>query len=273
MHDIRTVLHGHDACLAASVFNPVSAAMAADLGFRCAVVGGSVIAASRIAAPDYGLLTMTELVDAVRQICVSSRIPVIVDGDSGYGNALNTWRLVRELESAAAAAVTLEDYVLPRPFRAGAGLSQVDEHCDKLQAALEARRDSRFAIIARTRYDADEGLDACLMRVRAYAVTGVDAICIFGFCPDSVARALTEAAGRPLMIIAYNAQAADLPGWAQAGVRVVLNGHRAFEESLLGMYRGYASVLSQTECSTPADIVRQYTGIASLEALAERFVR
>lgn len=273
MHDIRTVLAGDEACLAASVFSPVSVAMAADLGFRCAVVGGSVIAASRIAAPDYGLLTMTELVDAVRQICTGSRIPVIVDGDSGYGNALNSWRLVRELEAAGAAAVTLEDYVLPRPFAAGSTLSACEEHCDKLVAALEARQDSRFAVIARTRYDADEGLDACLARVCAYASTGVDAICIFGFCPEPVAQALVAACSKPLMIIAYRAQLSDLPGWGRAGVRVVLNGHRAFEESLLGMYRGYASVLSQTECSTPADIVRQYTGIASMEALAERFVR
>lgn len=91
--------------------------MAKNAGFKCGVVSGSVIAENVNVLPDYGWITLSELVESVRKICLHSNLPIIVDGDSGYGNALNTQRLVRELDSVGATAVNLEDSLLPFQYQ------------------------------------------------------------------------------------------------------------------------------------------------------------
>ena len=143
-HDLRCAfraLLATDACYhTASVFDPMSARIAADLGFEVGILGGSVASLQVLAAPDFALITLSEFVEQATRIGRVSRLPVIADADHGYGNALNVMRTVTELERAGVAALTIEDTLLPAQFgRKSTDLIPVEEGVGKIRAALEAR--------------------------------------------------------------------------------------------------------------------------------------
>ena len=273
MASIKSILTGDKFHLAASVFNPLSAVMAYDAGFECGVVGGSVVAANLDICPDYGLITLSELVDCVRRISLNSTLPIIVDGDSGYGNALNTQRLVRELESVGAAAVTLEDSVLPFQYQRRHVLSSLDEHRDKLNAALEARKNNQFSIIARTSYQSAEGTPSLLKRIEAYSQTKVDALCIFGDVKQAELRIIRELSDKPIMLISYGLTRSDYRMCELSGVRVLLNGHHAFEASVIGMFNSYQNaLLGKKRDVTAKEILSKYVATSKLDETAKRYM-
>ena len=112
----RALLEGERCVAAASVFDPLSARIAEDLGFECGVLGGSVASLVVIGAPDLMGLTLTEFAQQIHRICRAGELSLFVDADDGYGNAINVMRTVEELETAGTAALSLEDTVLPLPF-------------------------------------------------------------------------------------------------------------------------------------------------------------
>ena len=141
-------------------------------------LGGFGASASTFGLPDLGLLGLAEMADAARRMTAAVNVPVIVDGDTGYGAIPNVIRTVREFERAGAAGMLLEDQLFPKRcghFQ-GKQLISVDEMSAKLKAALDARRDSRFVVIARTDARAVEGLDAAIARANRYAEVGADLI-------------------------------------------------------------------------------------------------
>ena len=141
-------------------------------------LGGFGASASTFGLPDLGLLGLAEMADAARRMTAAVNVPVIVDGDTGYGAIPNVIRTVREFERAGAAGMLLEDQLFPKRcghFQ-GKQLISVDEMSAKLKAALNARRDSRFVVIARTDARAVEGLDAAIARANRYAEVGADLI-------------------------------------------------------------------------------------------------
>jgi len=135
----------------ASVFDPMSARIAADLGFEVGILGGSVASLQVLAAPDFALITLSEFAEQATRIGRVAQLPVIADADHGYGNALNVMRTVAELERAGVAALTIEDTLLPAQFgRKSTDLISIEEGIGKVRAALEARVDPELSIIART---------------------------------------------------------------------------------------------------------------------------
>lgn len=135
----------------ASVFDPMSARIAADLGFEVGILGGSVASLQVLGAPDFALITLSEFAEQATRIGRVAQLPVIADADHGYGNALNVMRTIVELERAGVAALTIEDTLLPAQFgRKSTDLITVAEGVGKIRAATEARVDSEMAIIART---------------------------------------------------------------------------------------------------------------------------
>lgn len=135
----------------ASVFDPMSARIAADLGFEVGILGGSVASLQVLAAPDFALITLSEFVEQATRIGRVAQLPFIADADHGYGNALNVMRTVEELERAGVAALTIEDTLLPAQFgRKSTDLISIEEGIGKVKAALEARVDPELTIIART---------------------------------------------------------------------------------------------------------------------------
>src|SRR5437867_12826103 len=143
----RRILEGKICIHPASVFDAMSARMAASLGFEVGMFAGSIASGTVLGAPDLVVLTLTEFAEQIRRITRGSDLPLMVDADHGYGNALNVMRTVEELESAGVAALTIEDTALPTPFRGkGDDLISTEEMLGKLRAAVAARQDPSLVI-------------------------------------------------------------------------------------------------------------------------------
>src|SRR6266851_7809012 len=147
----RRILEGSICVHPASVFDAMSARMAESLGFEVGMFAGSIASGTVLGAPDLVVLTLTEFADQIRRIARGSDLPIMVDGDHGYGNALNVMRTVEELETSGVAALTIEDTVLPAPFRGhDEGLVSTDEMVGKLRAGVSERQEPSLVIIGRT---------------------------------------------------------------------------------------------------------------------------
>ncbi|MFE1816561.1 isocitrate lyase/PEP mutase family protein [Metapseudomonas otitidis] len=240
-HELRTAfraLLNSSACYhTASVFDPMSARIAADLGFEVGILGGSVASLQVLAAPDFALITLSEFVEQAVRIGRVSRLPVIADADHGYGNALNVMRTVVELERAGIAALTIEDTLLPAQFgRKSTDLISVEEGVGKIRAALEARVDPDLAIIART-HAGVLGADEVIARTQAYQAAGADGICMVGVEDFEHLEAIAAGLHVPLMLVTYgNPKLRDNQRLADLGVRIVVNGHAAYFAAIKATY-------------------------------------
>ncbi|MCP9337120.1 isocitrate lyase/PEP mutase family protein [Stutzerimonas xanthomarina] len=221
----------------ASVFDPMSARIAADLEFEVGILGGSIASLQVLAAPDFALITLSEFVEQAARIGRVSRLPIIADADHGYGNALNVMRTVVELERAGIAALTIEDTLLPAKFgRKSTDLIGMFEAVGKIRAALEARIDPELAIIARTNAGVI-GLEEVIARVQAYEAAGADAICLVGIEDFEQLEQVAEKLSVPLMLVTYgNPKLRDNTRLAALGVRIVVNGHAAYFAAIKATY-------------------------------------
>ncbi|MDQ8729205.1 isocitrate lyase/phosphoenolpyruvate mutase family protein [Bradyrhizobium sp. LHD-71] len=222
----RAVLAGSHCIGPASVFDPLSARIAEEIGFEAGMFAGSVASLTVLGAPDIVLLSATEFAHQAYRICRASTLPLIVDADHGYGNALNVRATVSELETAGVSALTIEDTSLPRAFGATkSGLISIDEAVGKLRAAVDGREDRRLVLVGRTNVAA-AGLDNALSRVKAYARTGVDAIFLARLKTREELDALASAVELPLMLGSVPAEMKDYDYLASRKVRVCLQGHK-----------------------------------------------
>ena len=189
--------------LAPGVYDPFTALIAEQAGFEALYLSGASIAYTRLGRSDIGLTTATEVADTLARITERVSIPVIVDADSGFGNALNTMRTVRAFEQAGAAMLQIEDQTFPKRCGHLDGKTVVPaaEMCGKLRAALDARKSSDTLILARTDALAVEGFEAAMERAEAYLACGVDALFIEALrTPEQMALACERFAGRiPLL--------------------------------------------------------------------------
>jgi 2-methylisocitrate lyase-like PEP mutase family enzyme len=194
---LRRLLDGDDVVIAPGVYDGLSARLAGRAGFPAVYATGGGIARS-MGYPDLGLLGLGEVLDRLRQIVHHARVPVIADADTGYGNALNVRRTVREFAQAGVAALHLEDQTFPK--RCGhlddKSVVPVAEMVGKVRAARDAASDTDLVLIARTDAIAVEGLDAAIERARAYAAAGADVV--FVEAPTTEAQIETIARRLPM---------------------------------------------------------------------------
>lgn len=188
--------------VAPGAVDALTARIVAEAGFPLVYVTGAGIANAMLGAPDIGLVTLTEMSERIRQIAGVVTVPVFADADTGYGGIGNVARTVRAYEDAGAAGLHLEDQEMPKRCGhfAGKAIAPQREMLIRLQAALDARRDPDFVIVARTDARSIEGLDAALARARAYLALGVDGV--FVEAPQSVTeltRIGSELAGTVLI--------------------------------------------------------------------------
>ena len=162
------------------VYDAIGAKIVEKIGFEAMFQTGYGTSATLLGMPDYGFIGSTETIDNARRICHAVSVPVIVDADTGYGNALSVNKLVRELETAGASGIFLEDQKWPKRcgHMKGKEVIPKDEYAEKLQAALDARSNKDFIIVARTDARATEGLDKAIERGLFYKKIGADAIFI-----------------------------------------------------------------------------------------------
>ena len=200
---LKTRLTQPTPVLAPGIYDALTALVAEQAGFEALYLSGASIAYTRLARSDIGLTTATEVADTLARITERVRTPVIVDGDTGFGNALNTQRTVRAFERAGAAMIQLEDQTFPKRcgHLDGKGVVPTAEMCGKLRAALDARHSEQTLILARTDALAVEGFDAAMERAEAYLACGVDALFIEALrTPEQMAQACARFASRiPLL--------------------------------------------------------------------------
>jgi len=193
---LRALLAGNQAIIAPGVYDALTALMVEQAGFHCAYVSGASVSFTRIGRPDLGLTTLTEVADSVANMRERTEIPLVVDADTGFGNALNVRRSVRLLERMGATAIQLEDQTSPKRCGHLAGKSMVStqEMVGKIKAALDARHDADTLIVARTDAIAIDGIDAAIERGHAYIDAGADVL----FVEAMPERPIMERVGREL---------------------------------------------------------------------------
>ncbi|AEE90606.1 2,3-dimethylmalate lyase [Tepidanaerobacter acetatoxydans Re1] len=175
---LRKLIEDEQILVAPGAHDVLTAKVIEKVGFNAVYMTGYGRAASYLGKPDVGLITMTEMQDQVSKLAAAVDIPVIADGDTGFGNAINVMRTVKEYEKAGAAAIQLEDQVAPKKcgHMIGRQVVSMDEMLGKIEAAISARQDPDFVIIARTDARTSMGFEEALKRAKAYAEAGADVI-------------------------------------------------------------------------------------------------
>jgi 2-methylisocitrate lyase-like PEP mutase family enzyme len=182
------------------IWDALSGRLAERAGFRVVFLSGYCVSATRLGRPDFGFVTQTEMVETARRLCLALDAPLLVDIDTGYGNAFNVEQTVAELVQAGVAGVFLEDQVWPKRcgHMRGKRVVPLDEYLPKLRAALRARGGAAFHVTARTDARAAVGLDEAIARARAFADAGADAV--FVEAPETVDEMAAVRAGVPARV-------------------------------------------------------------------------
>jgi 2,3-dimethylmalate lyase len=208
-----------DTVLMPGLYDALTARIAARVGFDVVFISGYSVSATRLGEPDFGFLTQTEMVDAARAVCRVSTAPVIVDADTGYGNAVNVLRTVRDLQDAGASGVFLEDQVWPKKcgHMAGKRVVETAEHASKIRAAVDARGERDLFVVARTDARQPLGLDAAIDRCLAYKEAGADAL--FVEAPESIEELERVAQALPGPLVANMVERGVTPHLSRSELR------------------------------------------------------
>jgi carboxyvinyl-carboxyphosphonate phosphorylmutase len=234
---LRSILNGSGCIRPGSVYDATSIRIAEDLGFEVGMFGGSVASLAVLGDPDIALITLTELCEQMRRMSRAAPLPVLVDADHGYGNALNVRRTVQELEAAGAAGLTIEDTLLPQAFgQAKTQLISLDEGVGKMKAALDGRSDPSLVIIGRTGAVSITGLDDAIARAKAYEATGVDALFFTGIKDRGELEAISAATKLPIVLGGAPEEMTGLDYLAGLRVRIALQGHAPFAAATQAVY-------------------------------------
>jgi carboxyvinyl-carboxyphosphonate phosphorylmutase len=256
----RAVLAGDRCVHPGSVFDPISARIAEELGFEVGMFAGSIASFTVLGAPDLIVLTLTEFAEQAYRINRAGKLPLLVDADHGYGNALNVMRTVQELETAGVAAMCIEDTLLPKTYgETKPSLITLDEGVGKMRAAVAAREDPSFVIVGRTSAAAMTGTEDVVRRAKAYEAAGVDALFFAGGVTTEQLDAIAAAVKVPLMM-GGGRGGQDREYLAARRVRIALQGHQPFSAAVQAVYD---TLKALREGTRPGDL----QGIASAETM------
>jgi carboxyvinyl-carboxyphosphonate phosphorylmutase len=232
----RELIHGGECIHPGSVFDAISARIAEELGFEVGMFAGSIGSFAVLGAPDLILLTLTEFAAQAYRINRAGKLPLMVDADHGYGNALNVMRTIQELETAGVAGIMIEDTVLPRAFgEKKPSLISIEEGIGKMRAALSAREDPTLTIIGRTSAAAVTDWRDALARAKAYEKVGVDAMFFAGGVTKEFLEALHAELKIPIML-GGGVGELDKDWLGSMGVRIALQGHQPFSAAVHAVY-------------------------------------
>ncbi|MFJ0495989.1 oxaloacetate decarboxylase [Bordetella bronchiseptica] len=233
--------------LVAGAFNAMSARIVADQGFEAVYLTGAGLTNMHYGAPDLGIIGLRDVADATSRIRDAVELPLIVDADTGFGNAVNVWHTVRVLERAGADAIQLEDQVFPKRCGhfAGKSVAPLSEMVLKIKAAADARRDEDFLIIARTDARAVEGFDAAIERARRFAEAGADILFVEAIVDQDEVGKLPQLLSQPLLVnIVVGGKTPPMPAaqLGRLGYSVVLYANATLQGAVLGMQRALGAL-------------------------------
>jgi oxaloacetate decarboxylase len=275
---LRSILSGSGCVRPGSVYDAISIRIAEDLGFEVCMFGGSVASLAVLGDPDVALITLTELAEQMRRMSRASPLPVLVDADHGYGNALNVRRTVEELEAAGAAGLTIEDTLLPQAYgQATTQLISMEEGVGKMKAALDARSDPSLVIIGRTGAASLTSIEDAAARAKAYEGAGVDALFFTGIRHKSELELLAGATTLPIVLGGAPEQMSDLAYLANQRVRIALQGHAPFAAATQAVYETLKALregvlTKDLKGLAPAELIRRLTREEAAKARSKRFL-
>jgi len=236
-----------DGMIVAGAFNAMSAKIIEDQGFEAVYLTGAGLTNMQYGAPDLGIIGLRDVADATSRIRDAVELPLIVDADTGFGNAVNVWHTVRTLERAGADAIQLEDQIFPKRCGhfAGKAVAPLPEMLDKIRAAVDARRDHDFQIIARTDARAVEGFDGAVERAARFAEAGADILFVEAMTSQEEILEIPKRLNLPLLInIVVGGKTPPMPAEAlgQHGYSLVLYANAALQGAVLGMQRALSTL-------------------------------
>ena len=245
----RSILEGNRCVHPGSVFDPISARIAEDLGFEVGMFAGSIASGTVLGAPDLIVLTLTEFAQQIHRICRAGDLSLLVDADHGYGNALNVRRTVEELETAGVSGLTIEE---------GVG---------KMKAALSARQDPTLCIAGRSSALRFGGLEEAIKRTKAYEQAGVDAMFLAGAQTKDEVLAVRAETTIPLILGGAGGELSDLDILGNSGVKVALQGHLSFQASIKAVYD---TMKSLRDGVSPGDLQDTLASSALMDQVTRR---
>jgi len=276
---LREILAGDEFVSPASVYDPLTALAAEALGYEMIMFAGSTASLTVLGAPDLVVLTLTEFAEQCRRITRVSSLPLMVDADHGYGNALNVMRCVQEMESAGVSAMSIEDTVLPRAFgSSGETFTSVEEGVGKMKAAIAARSDPSFVIYGRTSAIRAEGIDGVLKRAKAYEDVGVDGLFFVGIRTKAELEALRAQSSLPFIMGSTGPEIADRAYLASQGARVGGWDHAPLQAAARAAYdslRGHRESTAPGKVSPvleASEFVGKLTAQGEYEAATKEFL-
>lgn len=258
---LRSILTGDRFVRPAGIHDALSARAAEVLGYEMMIMTGSAASLAVLGAPDLAIITLTELAQQARRVTLAASLPLLVDADNGFGNALNVRRCVQELEAAGVSALSVEDTLLPQAFgESDEDYISIRESAAKLRAALEARGDPGLIILARTSAVRGEGIDRAISRARAYEATGVDGLFFSGLRSRAALEALRAVCSLPFVISGASAELEDDAYLLSQGVRIGGWSHRPIQAATAAVYDALR------------DLRKEVPGVEAPKALASEAV-
>ena len=239
---LKTLVNARRGVIVPGAFNALSARVIEDLGFEAIYVTGAGVTNMNLGLPDQGFMGLAEIAEATSRIRDAVGLPLIVDMDTGFGNALNTYHSVRILERAGADCIQLEDQVAPKRCGhfSGKEVISTEEAVSKIKAAVDARTDPDFMIMARTDAAATHGFEAAVERAMRFAEAGADILFVEAVTKAEEIRALPQRLGPPQlmnMVIGGKTPIFGAEELGQLGYGIVLYANAALQGALAGMQK------------------------------------
>jgi carboxyvinyl-carboxyphosphonate phosphorylmutase len=276
---LRAIVAGARCIHPGSVHDPISARIAEDLGFEAGMFAGSVASLAVLGAPDIVVLTLTEFAEQAYRINRAGQLPLLVDADHGYGNALNVKRTIEELETAGCAGITIEDTLLPTPYGATeTRLIPIAEGIGKMKAALAGRQDPRLIVVGRTSALSITGVADTIARLKAYEEAGVDMLFMAGVKSRKELDEVASAVNKPLFLGGAAKELYDLDYLSARNVRICLQGHAPFNAAVNAVHATLKALRDGKpwwelqNISPPSDLLKQSSRLADYAAWTKTFL-
>ncbi len=264
-------------------FNALSAKVIADLGFEAIYITGAGVTNMWFGMPDQGFMGLAEIADHTARIRDAVDVPLLVDADTGFGNALNVYHTVRTLERAGADCIQLEDQVAPKRCGhfSGKDVISTEEAVSKIKAAADARRDPDFLIMARTDAAAVHGFEAAVERAQKFAEAGADILFVEAVTSEAEIRALPQRLATPQlmnMVIGGKTPIFNAEELGKLGFGIVLYANAALQGAVMGMQKALTvlrdekQVLESSGLVTPFAERQRLVGKPEWDALEKRYV-
>lgn len=260
---LKQLVEARRGLLVPGAFNALSAKVIEDLGFKAIYVTGAGVTNMWFGMPDQGFMGLAEIADHTARIRDAVNVPLLVDADTGFGNALNVYHTVRTLERAGADCIQLEDQVAPKRCGhfSGKEVISTEEAVSKIKAAVDARRDPDLLIMARTDAAATHGFEAAVERAQRFAEAGADILFVEAVTQADEVRALPQRLAKPQlmnMVIGGRTPIFNAEQLAELGYGIVLYANAALQGAVAGMQKALTVLRDQKEVQESSGLVTPF---------------